>query len=58
MNIETLGEQVDRLENLSAGLNMPLPPTMHIEQLKKILPEIAEVIKQYYITTTGENPWE
>jgi hypothetical protein len=58
ITIETLGEQVDRIENLAAGLNMPLDPSFHIQQLKGILPQISEVIKQYYINTTGENPWE
>lgn len=57
-NLEKIGQAVDGIENLAAGLNLPLPPQMHIDQLKKILPEIANQIKEAFIAETGENPWE
>lgn len=58
METEALGQAIDRIENLIYALKMPLPPTMHVEQIKKALPEILEELKAGYIETTGENPWE
>jgi len=58
MDIEELGLQADSLDNLVAGFNLPFPAEFHVEQLKKILPEISQKIKDYYEATTGENPWE
>ena len=57
-NIDKLGEIIDSLESLAAGLNLPLPPSMHIDQLKILLPEKASVLKEVYEDETGENPWE
>jgi hypothetical protein len=57
-NFEKIGQAVDRIESLAAGLNIPLSPQMHVEQLKKILPEIAQQIKEGLIAETGQNPWE
>lgn len=57
-NLETIGQEVDRIDNLISALSIPMPAEMHIEQLKQILPEISAKIKQALIDETGENPWE
>ena len=55
---EKLGELIDDIESLSAGLNLPFPAELHVEQLKKILPEKVKEFKECFIAITGENPWE
>lgn len=57
-NLDQISQQVDSIDNLIAALSIPLPPQMHIEQLKLALPEISEKIKQSIVNETGENPWE
>jgi hypothetical protein len=58
IDYEEFGTVIDELENLSAGLSIPLPAEMHIEQLKKLLPEKVEKLKKIFLQITGENPWE
>ncbi|MGN7786792.1 hypothetical protein ACTJIJ_19825 [Niabella sp. 22666] len=54
---EEFGRTIDRIDNLAAGLNMPLPPQMHIDQLKKILPDISADLKKVFTEIFEENPW-
>jgi hypothetical protein len=54
---ETLGQLIDRLDNLSYGLDIPIPDSMHVQQLKLILPELTNEFKKSFINITGENPW-
>jgi len=55
---EKLGKLIDRIESLEAGLSIPMPATFHVEQFKKILPEIVDQLKSFYVESTGDNPWE
>ena len=55
---EKLGQLIDSIDNLSHGLNLPMPASFHVEQLKKILPDKVKELKEVYIEITGENPWE
>jgi len=55
---ENLGQQIDRLENLSCALQIPLPAELHVEQLRKALPELVSDLKDSFITITNTNPWE
>jgi hypothetical protein len=55
--LNSLGEEADRLDSLVAGLELPLPPQFHLEQLKEILPDISKQIKLFVIQEAGENPW-
>ena len=52
-----LGEDIDTLDNLIGALQLPLPPSMHVEQLKRALPELCRAMKQHYAEALGENPW-
>lgn len=57
-SFEKLGVLIDELENLVCALEFPLPIEMHIDQIKKLLPEKVAKFKEVYIEITGENPWE
>ena len=56
--LNQLGRQADRIDSLVAGLAMALPPQLHFDQLKAILPGISAEIKQFVVAQSGENPWE
>lgn len=57
-NLEKLGQLKDKVDNITASLNLPMPPAFHIEQFKKILPEISEEIKSIYLAEGGEDVWD
>lgn len=54
---ETLGQIIDSIESLVYSLNLPLPPQMHVEQMRVALPEKVEELKSVFVEITGENPW-
>lgn len=54
---EPLGLLIDELDNLAHALKLPLPPQMHIEQIKISLPDKVMQLKKMYVEITGENPW-
>lgn len=55
---EKLGQLIDSIDSLAHGLNIPMPPGFHVEQLKKLLPEKVAAFKEVYQEITNENPWE
>jgi hypothetical protein len=57
-NYEQLGQLIDKIENLSCALSLPLPDSMHVEQLRKALPKSVQELKDVFTKITGENPWE
>ncbi len=57
ITFDDLGELADKCDNLVAASQLPLPPSMHIEQLRDGLVGIATMLKRYHIQETGENPW-
>lgn len=56
--LERLGLLVDRLDNLRAGLNLPMPPQFHVSQMKGILEEVSADLKTIVVDLAGSNPWE
>ncbi len=56
--LEKLGMAIDRVDNLAHGLLLDMPAEFHVEQLKKILPEVVEELKKGFTESTGENPWD
>lgn len=56
--IDRIGELADRLDNLLAATNLPLPPEFHLSQVKVGLGEISNELKAIYKEITGESPWE
>ena len=55
---EKLGEQIDRIDNLRAALDLPMPPAFHVEQMKELLTDLSVEIKKAFTELTGENPWK
>ena len=55
---EELGQLIDSIDSITHALNIPLPPQIHVEQLKNLLPEKVEKLKEVFVKITGENPWE
>jgi len=57
-NTERLGQAIDSLENIQHALSMNLPDKMHLDQMRRMVPEIVKELKESFIEVTGENPWE
>jgi hypothetical protein len=57
-SFETLGQLIDEIDSLAHALQFPLPPEMHVEQLRIALPEKVRKLKEVFIEISGENPWE
>ena len=55
---EDLAELADRIDNLRCGLDIPMSPEFHIEQMKVELEVLSKDLKELYIKEKGENPWE
>lgn len=55
---ERIGLLADRVSNLLGAMKLPMPPQMHLDQLRKSLPELRDELRQLYADATGENPWE
>ena len=57
--IEKIGNAVDRIDNCVAGLDMPLPPKIHMDSLREILPDIANELKDVFFALGGDkDTWE
>lgn len=55
---EQLGVLIDELDSSCHTLQLNMPPAMHVDSLRRILPEKVEALKRLFIEITGENPWE
>lgn len=55
---DKLGMLIDTLDSTAHGLDIPLPASFHLEQMKLIIPEKVKELKDIYIEITGENPWQ
>ncbi|MEM7756562.1 MAG: hypothetical protein AAF298_00320 [Cyanobacteria bacterium P01_A01_bin.40] len=56
--MDEIGQQIDRLDNLVAALNIPISADQHVQQIKNILPEIIKELKTQYVEVFDENPWD
>lgn len=56
--MEEIAEQIDKLENLAAALQMPMPDRIHVQAFRAALPEIITELKAGYLAAGGENHWE
>lgn len=54
---EAIGLLADRCDNLHGALSLPLPAAIHVEQMKRALPELRDALRTAYVVATGENPW-
>lgn len=57
-NYSALGEAIDKLANLNGALQLPMPDSFHVKQLKVMLPEVISELKSGFVAATGHNPWE
>ena len=57
-NQEALGETIDGLDSLVHALSLPIADVIHVQQLRKQLPEIVQSLKDCFVAVVGENPWE
>jgi hypothetical protein len=55
---ETLGQLIDEVDNLAHAVQLPIPPQLHVDSLKTLLPEKVKKLKESFVEITGENPWE
>jgi hypothetical protein len=55
--MEDLGQAIDRVDSLAHGLNFPIHDSMHVAQLKVILPEVVAELKAAFVKVTKQNPW-
>ena len=54
---EALGLLIDEIENLAHALNLPMGADFHVQQLKKLLPEKVDKLKDVYKDIFGDDPW-
>lgn len=54
---EDLGQLIDEIENLAHALNLPMGADFHVQQLKKLLPEKVDKLKDIYKDIFGDDPW-
>lgn len=58
MSLDAIAEQIDRLDNLAAALDLPMPATVHVSALRESLPELIAELKANFIAAGGDNYWE
>ena len=54
---EKLGQLIDSIDSLACGLNIPIPDSLHVNQLKVLLPQKVKELKELFVEITGDNPW-
>lgn len=54
---EQLGRAIDRVDSLTHGLTLPIPTEIHLDNLRRILPEVVRELKAGYKALTGDDPW-
>lgn len=56
--MDEIAEQIDRLDNLVAALDLPVSSKVHVQVLRESLPELAADLKSAYLSAGGDNHWE
>jgi hypothetical protein len=56
--VEKLGELIDSIDSLACALELPMSAFVHVQQMKILLPEKVQEMKDAFIDITGENPWD
>jgi len=55
--LDQIAGTIERLDNLTYSIQLPLTDRMHVEQLRKALPEIVDELKKGYFAAGGEDYW-
>lgn len=56
--LNMLSEFADELDNLTAATQLGMPPTFHLKQLQRALPDLSERIKALVTEIGDDNPWK
>lgn len=56
--LEELAEALERLENMTAALRIPMAAQFHVEALRESLPEVKAEIKAAYLKLGGVDHWQ
>lgn len=56
--LEKIGKLVDTASNCIAATQLRVRPEIHVEGLRGGLQEVVQVLRELYIETSGENPWD
>lgn len=56
--LATIAELSERADNLEHAARLPLPPDIHITELRRGLRDIRDTLRMLYVTQAKENPWE
>ena len=56
--MDEIAAQIDRLENLAAALELPMPDRIHVQAFREALPDVIAELKAGYIAAGGDNHWE
>jgi hypothetical protein len=55
--LEELGQIADEIDNLTGAMELGMPAAFHVEQLKKLLPEVSAKIKALVVAIGSDDPW-
>ena len=56
--MDEIAEIIERLDNISASLSLPVPDQIHVAALRESLPEIRDELKSAYIDIGGIDHWK
>jgi hypothetical protein len=55
---DKFGRLIDKLDNNTHTLQIPMRPEIHVGALKQSLPGIVKELKSVYVEIFGDNPWD
>jgi hypothetical protein len=55
---DEFAEVIEKVDNLLAAMEIPVPAEFHVNQMKRELREVSDKLKQIYVEEEDENPWE
>ena len=55
---DEFAEVIEKIDNLLAAMEIPVPAEFHVNQMKRELREVSDKLKQIYVEEEDENPWE
>lgn len=56
--LDRLGRTSDKADNFTHAVKLPLPDSLHKQQLAEGMQKIRDELRALYVEVSGENPWE
>lgn len=56
--MDEIAEAIDTLENLLSALSLPIPDKLHVEAMRRQLPDILGKVRSGYLIAGGEDYWK